>query len=170
MTGESTPVEKDADTILPNESTIGERANMVFMGTNIVAGKARGVVAATGMESELGRIAGFLQTEEREPTPLQKRLEELGRVLIVACLALVAIIFVLQLFRGESSRAHVSHGREPGGGGGARGLAGGGDDCARAWFAAHGEAQRPHSSTGQCGNARFGDGNLFGQNGNADAQ
>ena len=102
LTGESTPVEKDAGAVLPNESTIAERINMVFMGTSAVAGKGRGVVAATGMESELGRIAGFLQSEEREPTPLQKRLEELGRVLIFACLALVALIFVLQLWRGES--------------------------------------------------------------------
>ena len=102
LTGESTPVEKDAGAVLPNESTIAERINMVFMGTSAVAGKGRGVVAATGMESELGRIAGFLQSEEREPTPLQKRLEELGRVLIFACLALVALIFILQLWRGES--------------------------------------------------------------------
>ena len=102
LTGESTPVEKDAGAVLPNESTIAERINMVFMGTSVVAGKGRGVVAATGMESELGRIAGFLQSEERAPTPLQKRLEELGRVLIFACLALVALIFILQLWRGES--------------------------------------------------------------------
>jgi Ca2+-transporting ATPase len=102
LTGESTPVEKDAGAVLPGESTIAERINMVFMGTSAVAGKGRGVVAATGMESELGRIAGFLQSEEREPTPLQKRLEELGRVLIFACLALVALIFILQIWRGES--------------------------------------------------------------------
>jgi Ca2+-transporting ATPase len=102
LTGESTPVEKEAEAALPNESTIAERTNMAFMGTTTVAGKGRGVVAAAGMQSELGRIAGFLQAEEREPTPLQKRLEELGRVLIFACLALVALIFVLQLWRGES--------------------------------------------------------------------
>ena len=101
LTGESTPVEKEAEVVLPDESTIAEQINMAFMGTSAVAGKGRGVVAATGMKSELGRIAGFLQSEEREPTPLQKRLEELGRVLIVACLALVALIFVLQLLRGE---------------------------------------------------------------------
>ena len=71
------------------------------MGTTVVAGKARGIVTAIGMETELGRIAGFLKTEEREPTPLQKRLVELGRVLIIACVVLVAIIFVLQLLRGE---------------------------------------------------------------------
>ncbi len=102
LTGESIPVEKDATAVLPNESTIAERINMAFMGTNAVGGKGRGVVAATGMGSELGRIAGFLQTEKHEPTPLQKRLEELGRVLIFACLALVALIFILQLWRGES--------------------------------------------------------------------
>ena len=75
---------------------------MAFLGTSAVAGKARAVVAAIGMESELGRIAGFLQSEVREPTPLQKRLQELGRVLIVACLGLVAIVFGLQLLRGEN--------------------------------------------------------------------
>ena len=101
LTGESTPVDKDAEAVLPDESTIAERINMVFLGTNVVAGRARGLVAATGMRSELGRIAGFLQSEKREPTPLQKRLAELGRVLIFACLALVALIFVLQLWRGD---------------------------------------------------------------------
>ncbi len=102
LTGESTPVEKEAEAIVPNESSVGERVNMAFMGTSVVAGKARGAVAAAGMATELGRIAGFLQSEERELTPLQKRLEEMGRVLIVACLALVAVIFVLQLLRGET--------------------------------------------------------------------
>ncbi len=101
LTGESTPVEKEASAVVTKSTTIGERVNMAFMGTSAVAGKGRGVVVATGMESELGRIAAFLQTEEHEPTPLQKRLEELGRVLIVACVVLVAIIFVLELMRGE---------------------------------------------------------------------
>jgi Ca2+-transporting ATPase len=102
LTGESTPVEKDACAVLSKGVGIAERLNMVFTGTTAVAGKGRCVVTATGMNTELGRIAGFLKTEEREPTPLQKRLAELGRVLIVACLVLVAIIFALQLFRGES--------------------------------------------------------------------
>ena len=101
LTGESTPVEKDAAALAPQNAPIAERRNMAFMGTNAVAGKGRGVVLATGMATELGRIAAFLQTEEREPTPLQKRLEELGRVLIVACLVLVALIFALELLRGE---------------------------------------------------------------------
>jgi P-type Ca2+ transporter type 2C len=102
LTGESMPVEKDGVAVLPEDVAIAERANMVFTGTTVVAGKGRGVVTATGMNTELGRIAGFLKTEEREPTPLQKRLAELGRVLIIACLVLVTIIFALQLLRGES--------------------------------------------------------------------
>jgi Ca2+-transporting ATPase len=101
LTGESTPVEKDGAVLCPENAVIAERANMVFMGTTVVAGKARGIVTAIGMETELGRIAGFLKAEEREPTPLQKRLAELGRVLIIGCIVLVAIIFVLQLLRGE---------------------------------------------------------------------
>ncbi len=101
-TSESTPVEKDGIAVLPKDVGIAERANMVFTGTTVVAGKGRGVITATGMNTELGRIAEFLTTEEREPTPLQKRLAELGRVLIIACLVLVAIIFILQLLRGES--------------------------------------------------------------------
>ena len=102
LTGESIPVEKDGVAVLPKDVGIAERANIVFTGTTVVAGKGRGVVTATGMGTELGRIAGFLTMEEREPTPLQQRLAELGRVLIIACLVLVAIIFVLQLLRGET--------------------------------------------------------------------
>ena len=101
LTGESDAVDKDGSAVFSEGATTAERANMLFTGTTAVAGKARAVVTATGMDTELGRIAGFLKTEEREPTPLQKRLAELGRVLIVACLVLIAIIFGLQLLRGE---------------------------------------------------------------------
>ncbi len=102
LTGESDPIGKNCSAIFPEGASTAERANMIFTGTTAVAGKARAVVTAIGMNTELGRIAGFLKTEEREPTPLQKRLAELGRVLIIACLLLVAIIFALQLLRGES--------------------------------------------------------------------
>ncbi len=102
LTGESVPVEKQTTAPVASDTALAERTNMAFLGTTAVAGKGRGLVTATGMQTELGRIAGFLETEECEPTPLQRRLTELGRVLIVACLVLVAIIFVLQLLRGES--------------------------------------------------------------------
>ncbi|MGE5209252.1 MAG: cation-translocating P-type ATPase, partial [Alphaproteobacteria bacterium] len=102
LTGESDPIDKDGSTVFSESAVTAERVNMIFTGTTAVAGKARAVVTATGMNTELGRIAGFLKTEDREPTPLQKRLAELGRVLIVSCLVLVGIIFVLQLLRGEN--------------------------------------------------------------------
>ncbi len=100
LTGESVPVDKQADDVLSNQAPVGDRRNMVFMGTVASVGKASAVVVATGMATELGRIAGLLQRFKPEPTPLQRRLAELGRVLIVACLVIVAIIFALQMLRG----------------------------------------------------------------------
>lgn len=99
LTGESLPVEKRAGEVLPADTPLADRCNMVFAGTTIAAGKGTAIVTATGMRSELGIIAGLLQQSERESTPLQRRLSELGRVLIAACLAIVALIFVLQWIR-----------------------------------------------------------------------
>ena len=101
LTGESTPVNKDARVTLAAETSLADRQNMLHMGTVVVAGKGRAVVTATGMRSELGHIAGMLSRQEHEPTPLQRRLAELGRVLIVLCLAIVGVIFLLQLARGQ---------------------------------------------------------------------
>ncbi len=100
LTGDSVPVDKDPQAVLPPATPLGDRRNMVYLGTVIAAGKASALVAATGMNTELGRIAGLLEREEHAPTPLQRRLAELGRVLIFVCLAVVGIIFTLQLLRG----------------------------------------------------------------------
>lgn len=100
LTGESVPVEKRADAILSEETSLADRTNMAYMGTVVAAGKAEALVVATGMQTELGHIAGLLSRYEPEPTPLQRRLAELGRILIVLCLALVALIFTLQMLRG----------------------------------------------------------------------
>jgi Ca2+-transporting ATPase len=100
LTGESVPVDKDADSVLSESAPLGDRRNMVYMGTVTAAGKANAVVVATGMNTELGQIAGLLQRSEPEPTPLQRRLAELGRVLVVVCLVIVVIIFGLELMRG----------------------------------------------------------------------
>lgn len=100
LTGESVPVDKDADCVLPENSPLGDRRNMVYMGTVTAAGKASAIVVATGMDTELGHIAGMLQRSTPEQTPLQRRLAELGKVLVFVCLVIVVIIFAMQLARG----------------------------------------------------------------------
>ncbi|MEX0702593.1 MAG: cation-translocating P-type ATPase [Planctomycetales bacterium] len=100
LTGESVPVRKEAGAILAAGTPLGDRRNMVHMGTVAASGKARGIVVATGMGTELGRIARLLERHEPEPTPLQRRLAALGRVLIVITLAIVGVIFLLQVLRG----------------------------------------------------------------------
>ena len=100
LTGESAPVNKEADCVLDENSPLGDRRNMVYMGTVAAAGKARAIVVATGMTTELGHIAGMLQRTELKPTPLQRRLAELGKVLVLVCLGIVVVIFALQLWRG----------------------------------------------------------------------
>ncbi len=100
LTGESVPVEKAADRTLGDNAPLADRSNMAFMGTAVVAGRARAAVVATGMTTELGQIAGLLQRYDHELTPLQRRLAGLGRVLIVVCLVVVAIVFALNLSRG----------------------------------------------------------------------
>jgi P-type Ca2+ transporter type 2C len=100
LTGESVPVDKDHRPVLAQGTALADRVNMAYMGTTAAAGSASGVVVATGMETQIGQIAGLLQRQEPEPTPLQRRLSELGRTLIFVVLAIVAVIFVLQLLRG----------------------------------------------------------------------
>lgn len=100
LTGESAPEEKDAGCVLSEATPLGDRRNMVYLGTMAAAGKARAVVTAIGMNTELGRIAGMLQRYELEPTPLQRRLAELGKVLAAGCLGIVALVFVLELLGG----------------------------------------------------------------------
>jgi Ca2+-transporting ATPase len=80
LTGESTPVEKDASALVAEGTPLGDRRNVVFMSTVTAAGKASAMIVATGMQTELGHIAGLLARQEPEPTPLQRRLAELGCV------------------------------------------------------------------------------------------
>ncbi|WP_435005458.1 cation-translocating P-type ATPase [Tundrisphaera lichenicola] len=101
LTGESSPVGKDPICVLPRGTPLGDRKNLAYAGTVAVAGKAAALVVATGMATELGRIAGLLDRTESEPTPLQRRLGELGKVLVVVCLAVVGVVFLLQLLRGD---------------------------------------------------------------------
>lgn len=101
LTGESNPVHKEAADVLDSATPLAERRTMLFAGTSVIAGKGSAVVTAIGMETELGRIAGMLQRTTSEPTPLQRRLGALGTQLALACLAIVAAIFLLHLGRGD---------------------------------------------------------------------
>jgi len=100
LTGESAPVNKEPDCVLNENAALADRRNMVYMGTVAAVGKASAIVIATGINTELGHIAGLLQRAELKPTPLQRRLAELGKVLVLVCLGIVVIIFALQLARG----------------------------------------------------------------------
>jgi Ca2+-transporting ATPase len=100
LTGESEPVDKISQAVDDLEAPLGDRLSMVYMGTIVTYGRGVAVVAATGMATELGRIADLIQTVERESTPLQKRLDRLGRVLAAIALVLVAVIFAEGIFRG----------------------------------------------------------------------
>ncbi len=100
LTGESVPTEKDHREVLEAETSLGDRVNMAYMGTSVAAGTASGVVVATGMNTEMGHIAGLLREQKPEHTPLQLRLSELGKVLVYVVLAIVAIMFILEVVRG----------------------------------------------------------------------
>ncbi|MBI5379986.1 MAG: cation-translocating P-type ATPase [Nitrospirae bacterium] len=100
LTGESLPVEKDLAAIPSTEAPLGDRRNMVYMGTAVSYGRGKAVVVQTGMGTEFGQIAGMLQTVEREKTPLQKELDRVGKRLVQAGLAVVALIVGAGLLRG----------------------------------------------------------------------
>ena len=101
LTGESLPVRKTSDALGQPDLALADRRNMVYMGTHITSGRGEAVVAETGMRTELGRIAGMIQTVRQEATPLQKRLTQLGKVLASAAFLIVILIFILGWFRGE---------------------------------------------------------------------
>lgn len=99
LTGESVPVVKHADVILDRHADLGDRINMAYMSTLVVYGRGRGVVVSTGMSTRIGRIAEMIQAYEEEETPLQRRLNHLGRVLGYATLVICAIVFGVSVVR-----------------------------------------------------------------------
>ncbi|HEX6970723.1 MAG TPA: cation-transporting P-type ATPase, partial [Limnochordia bacterium] len=100
LTGESVPVSKRAEWKGDAASALADRKNILYMGTTLVRGRARAVAVATGMATEIGAIAGMIQDSAEAATPLQRRLGQLGRWLVAACLLTVALVFGLGVWRG----------------------------------------------------------------------
>ncbi len=101
LTGESVPSEKDADAIVAEDAPLGDRTNMVFSGCSVTYGTATAVVTATGMDTEMGKIANLLDSEEEGQTPLQEKLAQLGKYLGFVALAACAIVFAIGWLNGQ---------------------------------------------------------------------
>ncbi len=102
LTGESVPVSKDVETLAVTDGRdvpLGDRKNMVYMGSTVAYGRGRAVVCAAGMDTEMGKIAGALQNTEDSRTPLQKKLAQLSKILSVLVLVICAVIFAVDMFR-----------------------------------------------------------------------
>ena len=102
MTGESVPVEKDPSVSLPPETALGDRKNAVIGSTVITAGRATAVVTATGMDSEVGKVAGLLLSQEEAETPLQQKMGEISKTLSFICLCVCAVMFGVGLLEGRN--------------------------------------------------------------------
>jgi Ca2+-transporting ATPase len=105
LTGESLPVEKTAeriheDNISTGDQDTGDQDNMAFMGTAVISGRGRGIVVATGMKTEMGQIAGMLEEQKQEETPLQKKLNQVGKKLGLIILIVVGLVVLLGYLRG----------------------------------------------------------------------
>ena len=99
LTGESTPVEKVIDTINLKDIPIGDRKNMIYSSTLAINGKGKAIVVATGMQTEIGKIADMITTEDTKPTNLQKKLEETGKILGIGAICICFVIFLIGIFR-----------------------------------------------------------------------
>lgn len=101
LTGESLPVEKDASITFDKEMALGDRSNMAYMSTIVTYGRAKGVVVGTGHDTEIGKIATMIQTFEDDITPLQRKLDQLGKYLGIACILVCGLVFGIGLLQGR---------------------------------------------------------------------
>ncbi len=102
LTGESEPVEKETRAIYGDDAPLGDRRNMLYMGTVITYGRGTAVVAETGMRTQLGHIATMIQRVERDMTPLQIRLDQLGKMIGIVAVAVAVVIFGVGVLKGEA--------------------------------------------------------------------
>ncbi|MSP61435.1 MAG: cation-translocating P-type ATPase [Myxococcales bacterium] len=103
LTGEALPVQKNADAKLEADTPLADRETMVFMGTKIARGRARGLVANTGLHTELGAIAGMLARVEAQKTPLEQDLDRFGQRVVMGCIAISGLVFASGYFLGHQS-------------------------------------------------------------------
>ncbi len=101
LTGESQPVEKQQGVLREPNVPLGDRINMLYMGTAVTYGRGTAVVVETGMNTQLGRIAELIQSVENEPTPLQRRMNELGKVLLAVAVVVMVIAFIIGVITGQ---------------------------------------------------------------------
>jgi len=101
LTGESVPVEKQVETGGRKSASPNEKSSMVYMGTVVTSGRGKAVVCSTGMMTEMGKIADMIQSIETEQTPLQRRLDALGKYIVYGCLIICAIVTITGILRGE---------------------------------------------------------------------
>ncbi len=103
LTGESHPVSKNADIVLEPETPLADHKNMAYMGTAVTRGRGKAIVVETGNRTVIGQIAKIIKETPASMTPLQKKLDQLGRVLIVICIAVCSVVAVLGIYRGEDT-------------------------------------------------------------------
>ncbi|HEX4445976.1 MAG TPA: cation-transporting P-type ATPase [Polyangiaceae bacterium] len=101
LTGESVPVSKDARAAIADDAPLGDRANMLFVGSSVVRGKARAVVVATGPRSELGHLSALIHQKRHRTTPLEEKLDSFGKRVLWGCLALSGVLFARGMIRGD---------------------------------------------------------------------
>ena len=182
LTGESVPVEKNAAVMLDKEIPLGDRKNSAFMSTMVTYGRGKGLVTGTGMNTQIGMIAEMIQSYEDEDTPLQQKLQQLGKVLGTACLAICGIVLIYGLFRDarltdvfeigfwnwlQAEQKDIINlfmtAVQPRHRGGARGPAGDRDDLPRARHAADDQAPCADPQAARGRDARLRDGDLLRQ-------
>lgn len=101
LTGESVPAEKSTECIDKDDIALGDRKNMAYLGSSVTYGRGTGVVTATGMKTEVGKIAGYLAQGDTEETPLQKKLAELGKILSIGVIVIAVIVFLAGILQGR---------------------------------------------------------------------
>ena len=103
LTGESVPVEKTSEVIEETNIGIGDRKNMLFSSSLVTYGRGKGIVVETGMTTEVGKIAGMINETEKQETPLQQKLNQLGKILGIAAIVICVVIFVIGLLQGKEA-------------------------------------------------------------------